>query len=148
MSAIRVRQAGMSRGRRGFTLTEVSAAMLVVGFAVAMFGAAFPACGQTISRGRHTDTATNACQQQLDFWRQVGYASLPAIADGRSAVQQSLTAPTALPNATGSLTFSRVGEDFAAATSETGRVRVDVSITWRGTGSDRGTVSLTSLLLR
>jgi prepilin-type N-terminal cleavage/methylation domain-containing protein len=134
------------RARRGFSLPEVMTASSIMVMAFTVFGAAFPACGQTQSRGRHLDIASNACQQRLDFFRQVGYSSLPAITEGESSVQESFTPPSHLPGAAGVIRFTRITESFAVTTENTARVRAEATITWSGAGSDRGTVTVTSII--
>jgi prepilin-type N-terminal cleavage/methylation domain-containing protein len=144
--SVRSRQSGGSR--RGFTLVEVIAALLIVGFAIIVFGASFPATSQAISRSRNTDLASDACQQQLEFWRNVGYSSLPAIPGGQSSVTQSFTPPADLQQGAGTITFTRVDANFAVSTANTGRVRVDVTVSWDGRGVDQGSVTLTTLILQ
>lgn len=134
--------------RRGFTLTELMVVVLLMGLAISIFAASFPAAGQSIYRSRHMDIAGNACDQQLEFWRNVGYGSVPAFPQGSSSVSQNFTASSELPGAIGTVTFVRVDDSFAPTTSETGQVRVDVSVTWGGSGNDRGTVSVTSMLVQ
>jgi prepilin-type N-terminal cleavage/methylation domain-containing protein len=132
--------------RRGFTIPEVLMALAITGFAVSIFGASFPACGRALSRSRHTDIASDACQQQLELYRQVGYDSLPAIPAGSSSLKVQFAAPAGLPGATGAVTFTRLDSSFSATTQDTGRVRADAGVAWTGTGSDRGAITVTSLI--
>ena len=136
------------RRRRGFTLTEIMIVVLLMGMAIAIFSASFPAAGQSLYRSRHTDIASDACQQQLDFWRNVGYGSVPAFANGASKVKQSFTTPSELPGGSASITFVRVNSDYGETTADTGRLRVDATVSWAGSGNDRGAVTQTTLLLQ
>jgi prepilin-type N-terminal cleavage/methylation domain-containing protein len=133
--------------RRGFTLTELMVVVLLMGLAIAIFSASFPAAGQSLYRSRHIDLAANACNQQLEFWRNVGYSSVPPIPAGTSRLQQSFDPPAELPGATGTVVFTRLDGNYAETTQNTGRLRVDVSVSWAGSGNDRGTVSVTTLLV-
>ncbi len=138
----------MKRGRRGFTLPEVLVAMTLVGAAVSVFGAAFPACSYTIQRSRATDMAADACQQRMDMYRSVGHASLPAIPDGQTSLTQGFSGPAGLPAGAGSVTFTRVDAAFSPVSTETGRVQVRVQVSWAGRGTNRGAVSVTSLIVQ
>jgi prepilin-type N-terminal cleavage/methylation domain-containing protein len=134
--------------RRGFTLTELMVVVVLMGLAIAVFAASFPAAGQSIYRSRHMDIAGNSCNQQIEFWRNVGYGSMPAFPQGASKVTQTFTPSTELPGATGTVSFTRVDDTFAATTADTGQVRIEVAVSWSGSGNDRGTVSVTSLLVQ
>lgn len=139
---------GVRRSRRGFSLVETMIAALLLGFAAMIFGAACPMTSQVILRGRNTDLASDACQKRLEFWRNVGYASLPAIPTGASSVSQSFTPPSDLVNAAGTVTFTRIDGSWAVTTADTGRVRVDAVITWGGSGVRGSRTELTTLMRR
>lgn len=141
-----MRQVRLNR-RRGFTLTELMVVVLLMGLAIAIFSASFPAAGQSLYRSRHMDLAANACSQQLEFWRNVGYSSAPAISQGSTKTTRTFDAPEELPGAKGTVVFTRVDEGYAETTAATGRLRVDVSVTWNGSGNDNGTVTVTTLLV-
>lgn len=136
----------MGKRRRGNSLVEAILAVMILAIAVPMFAASFPASSLAILRDRHADVATNACAEQNEFWRNVGYSSLPAITG--SSLTQSFTPPSGLVNPSASVTFTRVDDSLQVSTTDTGRVRVTSTITWTGRGSDQGTVSLTTLLAR
>jgi len=140
------RNRGRRRGR-GFTLPEVMIALSIMAFAVSVFGASFPACAQTLSRSRNMDMATAACQQQLDYYREVGYFSLPAVQDGAASnTTVSFTPPSTLPAATGLLQFTMINSNLAPSTTDNQRLRVEATVTWAGRGSDRGSVTVTSII--
>lgn len=133
--------------RRGVSMAEVLLSMLVLGLAVMVFGASAPFSDRVLSTGRHVDVASDACQQQLDYYRSVGYASLPAIPSGTNHLTLSFTPPASLPEATGSVTFTRVDDSFGTTSiTDTGRVRVDVTVNWTGVRADHGPITLTSLI--
>lgn len=136
-----------ARRRRGFTLPEIMLALLVMALTVATFAATFPGAGQAISRSKHIDQASDECQKQLDFYRNVSYNSLPAIPAGVSSTSVTFVPSSELPGATGVVTFTHVDNNFNAVTTRTGRVRVDATVTWVGVGSDRGTQSLSTLIV-
>jgi type II secretory pathway pseudopilin PulG len=131
--------------RRGTTLIEAMVALSITGMAIATFATSFPYASKNLSRARHTDLAASACQQQLEYWRDIGYASVP-LPVGTSSATRSFTPPSEMVEAIGAVTFSRVTPELGASTAETGTVRVDAAITWAGTGYDSGKVSLTSLI--
>ncbi|MBM3459754.1 MAG: hypothetical protein FJX77_14630 [Armatimonadetes bacterium] len=120
--------------------------ILLLAVAVTMFAASFPATSQSILRDRHRDVAASACVKQLEYWRGVGYSSLPAMTS--STLSQSFTVPTDLLNGTGTVTFTRVDDSLTATSTETGKRKVEATVTWTGQGKDRGTVALTSLLVQ
>ncbi len=134
-------------GKRGVSLTEVMVSMCLLALAVLAFGASFPACSQQVMRARHEDLAVNACQKQLDYWRQVGYTSAP-LASGVSSAKVSFTPPTDLTNATGYTYLVRVDGNFSTTTAESGLLKIVTTVTWSGSGRDKGSVSLTSLIRR
>jgi prepilin-type N-terminal cleavage/methylation domain-containing protein len=139
----------MNRRRRGFTLPETLMAMVVMAAAVGIFGAVFPSASQAISRSKHIDMASDECQKQLDKYRQIGETAieLSYMPSGTSRYSMSFTPSSELPGATGSLVFRRVDTSYVETTSDTGRMRVDVSVSWRGVGRDRGTIGFTSLIV-
>jgi prepilin-type N-terminal cleavage/methylation domain-containing protein len=137
------------RARRGFSLVETMVAVVLLGFATIVFGTALPAASQAMSKGRNSDLATDACQQRLEFYRNVGYNSLPTIPTGASQTSVTFTPPSAMGPATGTVTFTRVDDGFNASTTDTGRVRVEARIVWNGgSGARGGTVTVTTLILR
>lgn len=122
-------------------------ALMVMALAVATFAATFPAAGQAIARSKHLDQASDACQQRLDFYRNVTYRSLPAIPAGAASTTVAFTPPAELPGATGGVTFTHVDASFQPTTIRSGRIKADARITWAGTGSDRGSYTLSSLII-
>lgn len=134
-------------GRRGFTLPEVSIALMIIAVTCIAFCSAFTAGRRAISRGRHIDQASDNCQEQLEFYRQVGYGSLPITA-AQVSTQTSFTPNSSLPNASGSVTLTRVDDTFAAVTTDTGKIKVEATVTWSGIGADRGTVTVTGIVVR
>lgn len=139
----------LERRRRGFSLPETLMALAVMALAVGVFGAAFPTATQAIARSKHIDMASDACQKQLDFYRQVGETSmkLSVLPAGRRSTAVAFTPNSELPNATGSVTVTRVDASYAATTVESGRMRVDATVTWSGVGRDYGTVTLSTLVI-
>ena len=81
-----------------------------------------------------------------EMWRRQGYAALPAISGSHSAVTQSFTPPSTLPNATGQAVFTRVDANLAPVTSESGRQSLAVTVTWNGASTNHGAVTLTTLM--
>ncbi len=134
--------------RRGFTLTEAIIAMVLLSLIMVVFGASFPYASQTITRSRHMDLAANACQQELEVYRSVGYNSCPSISAGSTSTKVEFTPPDALTQATGTVTFTRVNDSLNATGSDTGRLKVEASIKWSGYGLDKGNVTLTTLIVR
>src|SRR5438552_143451 len=120
------------RSGRGFSLPETMVAAVILGFAGMIFSAACPSTSQVLLRGRSTDLASDACQQQLEFWRDIGYASLPAIPAGSRSVSRAFTPPASLAQATGTVTFTRLDDAWAETTADAGRVRVDAAVAWGG----------------
>src|SRR5437868_2502150 len=67
------------RSRHGFTLGEVVIATTVVALGVLAFSAVFPAGARALSRARHRDMAAQAAQEELEYWRSVGYIQFQSI---------------------------------------------------------------------
>lgn len=134
------------RIRRGFTIAESMISMLILALLISTFGAVYPYTAQSIVRAKHMDQAVSACQQQLEYWRDAGYASCPAIAAGYSSTSSTFTPPSDLSNPTGTTTFTHLDSNFSATTIKTGRLRLDATITWTGHGADRGTVTLSTMI--
>jgi type II secretory pathway pseudopilin PulG len=136
------------RPRRGFTILETMITTMLLAFAAMVFGAASPMTSRVLLRGRNSDLSVDACQKQLELWRNVGYNSLPAIPSGASSLTRSFTPPAELAQGTGTVIFTRVDPTWTETTVDTGRVRVDVIITWGGTALRGGRTVLTSLIRR
>jgi prepilin-type N-terminal cleavage/methylation domain-containing protein len=148
------------RSRRGLSLIEVIAALLIIAFSIAVFGAAFPTAANSINRNRHADQATDAAYQEIDAWRRDGYktAIAPLLTSGNGATAtpaMKTTLPTTLPSPTGSITFTRIDSSalYPAATNlATGatvtnrRAQAVCTITWTGNKADKGTVVVTTLI--
>lgn len=122
-------------------------ALLVMALTVAAFAATFPAAGQAIARSKHLDQASDACQQRLDFYRNVGYNSLPAIPAGTQSTSVPFTPPAELPGATGAVVFTHVDASFQPTNLRTGLIKAEATITWAGAGSDRGSYTLSTLII-
>lgn len=135
------------RARRGVSLVEVMVTVLLTGLSVGVFSTSFPGATNALSRSRQSDVANNACVQQLEYWRNIGYSSVP-IPNGAAQYTRSFTPPAALVNASGQVTFTRVTDSFAATTADTGQLKVEARITWQGTGRDAGTAMVTTLLVQ
>src|ERR1043166_2448384 len=99
-----------------------------------------------LCRSRHADLASDAGQQQIESYRSLGYASLPAIPAGESSVTVPLTPQHGLPGGAGTATLARVDGSYAPATEDTGRIQVTVSVTWTGISADHGTVTMSTLI--
>ena len=138
----------MSTAHRGFSLPETLIALIVMALAVGVFGAAFPSASHAISRAKHIDMASDECQKQLDLCRQVGFNSLPAIPAGASRLIQYFTPTTELPGATGTMLYTRLDDNYSETTTATDRIRADATVTWSGVGSDRGSITLNTLIVQ
>lgn len=136
------------QGARGFTLPEIMTAVLILTFVFSVFGAAFPACSQAVSRARHIDAATDACQQQLETLRTTAFASLPQPDSGTTSVVRTFAPPASLPAGTGSITYSGLSGSLAGISGRSSRLKVEVSTTWQGRAGDRGTVTVTGILFQ
>lgn len=123
-------------------------AILLLTFTTAIFAAAYPITSQILLAGRNCDLASDACQRQLEFWRNVGFASLPSIPVGASRITRTFTAPASLAQGAGLVTFSRINSTWGETTEDTGRMRVDVVVTWGGRGIRGGRIPMTAVLLR
>jgi Tfp pilus assembly protein PilE len=133
--------------RRGFTVVEALTAAVVAGMAIMLFTAAFPSCSQWVLRSGHVDAATNGCSKQTEYWRGIGYAGLPT-SGGAAIVTQTWTPPVELPNATAKTVFTLVDASMSPSNVDTGRCKVEATVTWAGAGSDKGSVTLVGVITR
>jgi type II secretory pathway pseudopilin PulG len=134
--------------RKGFSLTETLVAVLITAITLIAFGTMFPSSSRLVQRSRCEDLATRACQSQLEFYREAGYASLPNIRAGTSEATVTFTPPSDLPLARGTIRFSNADSSFAASSATTGRVRIDATISWHTSGEVRRSVTETSIVLK
>jgi len=141
--------------RRGLSLIETIAAIILIMFAVAVFGATFPTAANAVAKNRNRDTAANACNAELDAWRREGYDKISSttLKSGstllRTASPSSLLGnPASLPAGTVAVTISRLNDTYAvpATAVDTGRVQVTVTATWKGVGADKGSWTLTTII--
>lgn len=133
---------------RGMTFVEVLVSMGLAVLGVLVFQAYFPAAPQALAQSRHTDLAMNACEVQLEAYRDAGYFSLPDVPQGSTYTQIEFTPPAALPAATGTVTVTRVDEDLQPTSADTGLVMVEVAIAWSQRGRDRGTARVSTVMSR
>ena len=134
--------------RRGSSLVDVVIAVWLLSMAILTIAAVDVSGTRTIRRSQGMEIATQAARAELDEWRQKGFGALPAIGTGQTAVTQTFTPPAALQAGTGRTTFTRVDAAQAAATTETDRRRVAATVTWTGRGNDKGSVTLTTLIVK
>lgn len=143
--------------RRGFTLPEAMMCVLIAGMAASIFGASFPSAAKAMRRSQHVDLAAEACYAELEAWRGRGYSQIPAgsgtVTLGTASLIRSL--PAALPNASGQLVIRRMdvsgsspNYSYQQSATDTGRVQLEMSVTWAGTGTDRGTVTVATLVFQ
>ena len=131
--------------RRGFTMVETLVAMGIVALSVA-FLPVFMSAGRATKRSQHVEQATRCAQQQLEGWRQAGYGALPTTGSSASSVTRAFTPPATLPNATGEMICTRIDANLNPTSAETYHCRLQVRVSWQGVGSDRGTVTLSSVM--
>jgi hypothetical protein len=128
-------------------MIEALTAAVVAGLAIMLFTAAFPSCSQWVLRSGHVDAATNGCSKQTEYWRGIGYGGLPT-SGGAASVEQTWTPPSELPNATAKTKFTLVDASLSPSAVDMGRCKVEATVTWVGTGSDKGSVTLVGVITR
>jgi hypothetical protein len=110
-----------------------------------------------MSKGRHEDLAVGACYAELEARRLKGCDNIPSGANEVKLTGASLlcTLPADLPNATGTLRVRRVALagfkpsfTYVETSTDTGRLRLDMTVTWQGVKNDKGSVTVSSLVLR
>jgi Tfp pilus assembly protein PilV len=141
-----VRSRQSTRSRRGVTLSEVLIGVLITAMSTVTFASVNISSYQAVARSQHLELATQIAHEELEVCRQAGYAGLPTIPTGRKSVTSDLATPTTLPDATAKVVYTRVDASLNPSTTATGRRRVDVTVTWDGSGNDRGSVTLTTLM--
>jgi len=137
---------------RGFTLPEALLSLLVMSITVVVL-ATYPHYALQVKHGRHLEQANQLAHQELEARRQAGYSALPTVANASQSATSStmLTSLSALPNATGTVTVTRVNSSMTPSTvasggSDTNRRRVDVTISWTGQSFDSGSQTITTLI--
>jgi Tfp pilus assembly protein PilV len=135
-------------GRRGSSLVDIVIAVWVLSMAILTMAAVDVTATRTIRSSQSMEIATQAARAQLDRWRQEGFDAMPAVATGATVATQSFAVPTELPSGTGQTVFTRVDTSQAVTTVEAGRRRVSATVTWTGRGSDKGSVTLTTLVAK
>jgi len=135
------------RTRDAFTLIEAILALMVVGMLAATALPSFIQAERAVKTAHHREIATQAAHEALEGWRQAGFAGLPAIPNGQTSATATFTPPSALPGATGTVTFTRVDTAFAPDVLETGRREVVTTVKWAGTSGDTGTVTQATLIV-
>jgi prepilin-type N-terminal cleavage/methylation domain-containing protein len=122
-----------TKARRGTTLVEVMAAMMILALTVSAAGAMFPLGAFLRNRSGGYSRAAAIVQRKLEQVRKFPARSLtyPAL-EAAGIIDSSATSPASfntcdsltneLPNANGSLELTNAGTDV---------VRIDVTLTWR-----------------
>lgn len=134
-----------NRRVRGFSLLEVLISSFILCAAVAALLPSYLATNEVIDHGRSYELATQIAAAQLETYRGGGYDALPIATTAQQATQP-ITYFGSLPNAKGSVTFTRVDSNLNPTSTDTGRVKVVSTVTWGVRKSDAGTVVLTTLI--
>lgn len=121
---------------------------------VVLLTAMMPRYYLQVRHGRHVEQAIQLAHQELEAWREVGYADLPAVPNGStsSTTANLLTSLSSLPNATGQVVVTRVDSSLAPVsvpagnTDTTTRRKVEVTISWTGYRYDNGSQTVSSIL--
>ena len=146
---VRSRKSNNRLGRRGFTITELMVTLVLIGFAFTILGATFPTAMQILYKSRHMDDANISSQNQVEAYRAAGYGSIKTyVAAGSSSGTGPSFTCSDLPRPVGTITFTKVDANYAATTSDTGRIRIDATTKWTGSGLDKGSVTVTSLIIQ
>jgi type II secretory pathway pseudopilin PulG len=147
MQASRKQPGAARAARRGVTLAEVLVSLGLVALSTAVFGTFVPAVGRSMGRAHGRDIATEACQKQLETYRANGYQFLPS-SGGSFLARTTFTPSVSLQNAVGTASFTPVDANMQPTSGDTGRVRVDVTVSWNAGGGDRGSATLTTVIVR
>lgn len=148
---------GFMARRRGFTLVEILISTFLVVMGVTAWGTAFGVASLTLSQSRHCDTAANACYAELEAWRGRGYSQIPSATTTVTLTGDSLirALPAGLPNAIGQLVIRRISVtgsegsySYQQTTADTGRVQLEMTVQWTGTGIDHGAVTVGTMVLQ
>jgi type II secretory pathway pseudopilin PulG len=139
------------RCKRGFSLIETMFSVIVLSFAVLVFGAVFPASSRMRQKGEYVTRATTIAEQELEQIRGLGYAKLNytalqsagVIDSSPNSSPYSITGATglatALPGGTGTLTITSAATDL---------MQCQINITWTGAVITQGnSVTLTTFIV-
>lgn len=136
------RSAGLRRGTaRG--ATALSCLLILTSAAVT----AHTKARESIRSSNFLGLATEACEEQLEHWRDAGYGRLPLIPEGVCAVSWGFGPLEELPGARALMVLSRVNDGLLVSREESGRRRLDARVIWVEDGTSRQ-VNLATFLLR
>lgn len=101
---------------------------------------------RTVTRKQQrTEIATHIAAAEIETYRGRSFTSLPAVPS--SSVTVPLTNTNSLPGGTGSATFTKVDSALNETSSEYGRRKIAVTVGWDDKNQDKGSVTLTSVLV-
>ncbi len=115
------------------TLIEAIVSVLLVALLILIFASAFPGGQAIIQKGEFTSIATDIAQEKMEELRKARYNSL-AFGTQTFTVSQ-------LPKGQGIITVS----PYPTASSQN-LAKVEIEITWQGTGTTSGRVKISSLI--
>lgn len=133
--------------RRGISMVETIMALFTLMMATMTAASVQLSTSMTMKRSQNIEVATAAAREQLESIRRSGFSAIPAIPTGANSSTSTFTpSATSLPSVTGTATYTQVDASLAPSLLSTGRRKVSVNVTWAGSGSNRGTVTLTTLM--
>lgn len=119
------------RTSRGFSLIEVTIAIAIIGTMIVATGILLQRIPMSGREVRDQDLSLKIARNEIEILRATGYAALPASGSFTDTLLGSLT------SGSGALSIT----DFNTKTK-----RVEVSVSWQGTGAVARSVSLTTLI--
>ena len=141
------------RRRRGFSLVELLASVLILSLALVSLGQLYVAAMWTTQKARYLSLATKRAEYELEKVRNLGILSL---ANGPTESSYPTTEYThaanlkgvsfqevGLPSGIGTVSWSNYPPNVAGNDYQ---LKVDVVITWAGAHQSRSRVAVTSLV--
>lgn len=137
---------GRKRTKRALSLVEVLISIFILGIMFMSFGPALVFSRMTVEKSKAMEIATQSAHAELEAWRTVPYTELPAISPGRTTTALPVTSAKELPKGKGTVTFVRVDDRLQPSVMNTGRMRVEVKISWDGGKRNKGEVKMDTIV--
>lgn len=130
------------RRRQAFSLLEILLALFTIGIAVAAFVPSSLSTRRLLAHNRRKELAVEVAGALIDQARNLGYAKLSA---------GNLTLPTVpqqpdLPNFTYAANISLLDSHLHPTSTDLGRKRIDVTVSWDDKLKDKGSVTASSVV--
>ena len=137
---------GRKRTKRALSLVEVLISIFILGIMFMSFGPALIFSRMTVEKSKAMEIASQTAHAELEAWRTVPYKDLPEISPGRTSTARPIDSAKELPKGKGTVNFVRVDDRLRPAVMNTGRMLVEVTVTWDGGKRNKGEVKMDTIV--